>query len=177
MKVHKAKWLQDSEGTWVCFLTDSTNEANAMVSKINSTKTYDLDVKEHREKRSLNANAYLWVLCSKMADAMSLDKEDIYRGYINQRGVFKDFVLTEDEAKTFSVAWGMLGVGWFTERVDFEEDGERLVIRAYYGSSTYNTKQMSRIIDLAVQDAKSIGIETMTPNEINEMLSRWEGNL
>ena len=45
----------------------------------------------------------------------------------------------------------------------------------YYGSSTYNTEQMSRLINLVVEDCKAQGVETMTPDEINRMLSLWGG--
>jgi hypothetical protein len=47
------------------------------------------------------------------------------------------------------------------------------VIRAYYGSSTYNTKQMSRLIDAIVEDCKEMDIETLTPRELDAMKSRW----
>jgi len=52
-------------------------------------------------------------------------------------------------------------------------DGENVIIRCYYGSSQYNTKQMSRLISNTVQDCQAVGINTMTPNEIAEMLSLW----
>jgi hypothetical protein len=39
----------------------------------------------------------------------------------------------------------------------------------YYGSSTYNTAQMSLLIDHLVQDAKALGIETMTPQELEAL--------
>lgn len=67
----------------------------------------------------------------------------------------------------------MLGTGWPTEEVDYQKDGDGIVVRAYYGSSTYNSKQMCRIIDMAVQDAKSLGIETLTPDELARMNIEW----
>ncbi|MFQ8836333.1 MAG: hypothetical protein ACLR8L_00235 [Oscillospiraceae bacterium] len=47
------------------------------------------------------------------------------------------------------------------------------MIRAYYGSSRYNAKQMGRIIDLVVEDAKDLGIETLTPDELARMNLEW----
>ena len=67
----------------------------------------------------------------------------------------------------------MLGTGWPTEEVDYQQDGDGVVVRAYYCSSRYNAKQMSRIIDMAVQDAKSLGIETLTPDELARMNIEW----
>lgn len=136
-------------------------------------KDLDVDLKKHREKRSLNANAYLWQLLSKLADRLYTTKEELYRQYVTQVGPHKDFELTENEAATFRVAWERLGVGWLTERVDYSRDGERLVIRAYYGSSTYNTKQMSRLIDMVVEDCKEQGIETMTEKELSLLKGSW----
>lgn len=87
--------------------------------------------------------------------------------------MFKDFHLSRDEAATFRTAWSMLGTGWPTEEVDYQQDGDNLVIRAYYGSSRYNAKQMGRIIDRAVEDAKDLGIETLTPDELARMNLEW----
>lgn len=133
-------------------------------------KPVDVEVKEYREKRSLSSNAYLWTLLDKIAGAIGSDKESIYLDFVRQYGLFKDFTLTEDEAKTFSVAWSKLGTGWPTEQVDYAPDGEHVVIRAYYGSSTYNTKQMGRLLDAVIEECKELGIETRPREEIESML-------
>lgn len=133
-------------------------------------KPVDVEVKEYKEKRSLTSNAYLWTLLDKIAGAIGSDKESIYLDFVRQYGLFKDFTLTEDEAKTFSVAWGKLGTGWPTEQVDYAPDGEHVVIRAYYGSSTYNTKQMARLLDAVVEECKGLGIETRPKEEIESLL-------
>lgn len=131
----------------------------------------DIEVKKYRNKRSKDANSYMWVLLDKLADALRTTKEDLYLGYIRQYGMYKDFTLTEDEAKTFKVVWEAFGTGWPTEQVDYTSDGNRVVIRAYYGSSQYDTKRMARLIDAVVQDCKELGIETMTPDELMAMLT------
>lgn len=137
-------------------------------------------IDKHREKRSLDANAYFWKLCGKLAEKLSKEnpkytKEYIYLKAIKEVGVYKDFVgLSPENAKTLKVAWEMLGTGWITEYVDYMQDGKNVVVRCYYGSSRYNTKQMSRLIDNIVQDCQAVGIETKTPDEIESMLSLWE---
>ena len=133
-------------------------------------KPVDVEVKEYREKRSLSSNAYLWTLLDKIAGAIGSDKESIYLDFVRQYGLFKDFTLTADEAKTFSVAWSKLGTGWPTEQVDYAPDGDHVVIRAYYGSSTYNTKQMGRLLDAVIEECKELGIETRPREEIESML-------
>ena len=133
-------------------------------------KDVDVEVKAYKEKRSLTSNSYLWLLLDKIAGAIGSDKETIYLDFVRQYGLFKDFTLTEDEAKTFSVAWSKLGTGWPTEQVDYAPDGEHIVIRAYYGSSTYNTKQMARLLDAVVEECKGLGIETRPKEEIESLL-------
>lgn len=130
----------------------------------------EINIKKWRKKRSNDANSYMWVLLDKMADSLHTTKEALYLDYIRQYGLYKDFTLTEDESKTFKVVWEAFGTGWPTEQVDYAPDGERLVIRAYYGSSRYDTKRMSRLIDAMVQDCKDLGIETMPPDELKSML-------
>lgn len=144
-------------------------------------KDYELDItiKKHRKRRSLDANAYCWVLCKKLADTLSdsgalTTKDDIYRNAIREIGIYKDFSnLSASDAKTLQTAWEMLGTGWVTEQVDYSQDGSTVTMRCYYGSSQYNTKQMSRLIDYLVQDCQAVGIETKTPAQIAELMSLW----
>lgn len=134
----------------------------------------DYDLSVHKQKRSRDANNFCWVMCEEIAQRLfKTTKEDVYRRAIQRVGVYKDFLLTEDEAKTFRVAWSKLGTGWITEDVDFDETGDKVLVRAYYGSSTYNTRQMSRLIDDLVQDAQALGIETDS-GRISSLLEDWE---
>lgn len=171
MQADTFRWSMDSAGDWLCV---QTNKARQVLDSLKPGKVYDVEIKEHREKRSLDANAYCWVLLDKLAEALDTTKEELYRGYVRKIGPFKDFDLTVDEAQTFRTAWERLGQGWPTEQVDFTPDGERVVIRAYYGSSTYNTKRMSRLIDMIVEDCKEQGIETLTPQQLDAMKERWK---
>lgn len=139
----------------------------------------EVEIKRYRPKRSLDANAYCWVLCERIAERLSDErqvytKDDIYREAVRNCGVYRDFQnLTAEEAKTLRRAWSMLGTGWVTEQVDYSQDGERATIRCYYGSSQYNSKQMSRLIDGLVQDCQSLGIPVETPDQIEQMKSLW----
>lgn len=135
-------------------------------------KELDLTVKLWKEKRSLDANAYLWVLIGKLADEMNLPARDIYRHAIRQVGIYRDVELSKDAAATIEHIWSAHGIGWVTEKVDETDASE--TIRLYYGSSCYNTKQMSRLIDFVVADCKDLGIETKTPKELALILEDWE---
>lgn len=153
---------------------ESWQDARRFAYDLKPGKTYVADLKQYREKRSLDANGYFWRLLEELSKSLGETKETLYLRYVKECGPFRDFALSEDEAKTFCKAWSMLGIGWPTEQVDYTEDGERVIIRAYYGSSTYNTKQMSRLIDSVVQDCKSVGIETLPPEKLAAMKEEWK---
>ena len=138
-------------------------------------KEYTLEIKEKKQKRSLDANAYFWTLCGKLAEATGIGKTDIYRSYIKEIGGNSDIVCVMEKAvDDFRRAWERNGTGWLTEAIPSKLEGCVNVV-CYYGSSTYDTKQMSRLIELLVQDCKEAGIETMTPNEIAAMTAAWGG--
>lgn len=135
-------------------------------------KELEVTVKPWREKRSLNANAYCWKLIGQLAEALNLPACDIYRHAIKQVGIYRDVELAKDAAETIKHIWKTHGIGWIAEQVDETEKG--VSIRLYYGSSSYNTKQMSRLIDYVVADCKEMGIETMTPAELALLIEDWK---
>lgn len=137
----------------------------------------DVEIKKHREKRSPDANRYMWYLCGEIAKKLSDEtphtKEDVYRNAIRDIGVWYDDEVEPEKVKWRCAAWQQIGTGWLTERVDFTSDGSKEIIRFYYGSSRYNKKQMSRLIDILVQCAKEQGITTETPEQIEKIKSLW----
>ena len=133
----------------------------------------DVEAKKYRRKRSLDANAYYWVLVDKLAPFVNLSKEEIYKHHIKNIGGNNDMVCVQDKGvETLCKGWQRNGVGWVTETMPSKLDGCTNVV-LYYGSSTYDTAQMSRLIDLCVQDCKAVGIETMTPDELAALVERW----
>jgi len=134
-------------------------------------KVLDIAVKEHRDKRSKNANSYCWVLVGKIAEELNLPAREVYKHAIRHVGVYEDVEMPEKAAKLFAKSWQQRGIGWQTEKVDDTANG--VILRAYYGSSTYDTKQMARLIDNIVSDCKELGIETMTPEELSALKDSW----
>lgn len=162
-------------------LTLELNEKQAamdMYDEFHEAEKLSIKICKYRQKRSLDANRYFWHLCGELAKKLSDEgvlhtKEDIYRDAIKKIGVWIDDEVIPEKVQWRCAAWERLGTGWITERVDFSADGNREIIRFYYGSSQYNTKQMSKLIDNIVQDCKEQGIQTMTPDQIAEMKARW----
>lgn len=175
MQFDSARWMQDSGGVWLCLRVTAPAAAKEFCGTM-QPKLYDADLKVHREKRSLDANSYMWKLLDELAKVLCRTKEDLYRDYIKRFGVFRDYHLPPDEAKSFQTAWSMLGTGWLTEQVDYTGDGNLIVIRAYFGSSRYNTKQMARLIDMVVEDCQEQDIETLPPDKLYAMKLDWRKN-
>ena len=129
---------------------------------------------KYRKRRSLDANAYAWQLINKLAESQGLSKEEVYRHYIREMGVCKLVEINKEAVDTLIHSWGLHGLGWIAERVDYAQRKGFVKVNLYYGSSTYNTKQMSRLIKSIVEDCKAVGIETMTPKELERLTSLWQ---
>lgn len=139
-------------------------------------KQYSLEIKECKKKRSLDANAYFWALAHKISGKAGIEVTEVYRSYVKEIGGNNDIVCVQDKAvEAFCKAWSHNGLGWQTETMPSRIPGCTNVI-CYYGSSTYDTIQMSRLIGLAIQDCKEYGIEYLTERELGEMLAAWGGD-
>lgn len=134
------------------------------LESLEDNKEYICEIKQYRRKRSKNANSYMWELIGRISQEMNKSTEEIYRNYIKEFGIFKDIELVPDAVGTLKHVWDAYGLGWFSEEVD--NINQKVTLRLYYGSSSYNTKQMSVLIDAIVQDCKALGIETLTPEEL-----------
>lgn len=134
-----------------------------------------VEIKEHKNYRSLDANAYLWVLLTKLQDKLSIPKEELYKNYIQKIGSSEILPVKNEAIDKFREAWQRNGLGWITETTKSKLDGFTNVI-AYYGSSSYNTAEMSRLINEVVDDCKEQNIETKSDSEINSLLKQWGKN-
>lgn len=135
-------------------------------------KDKKFDIKEHKNKRSLNANSYCWVLLGKIADEVGTTKEEIYRDYIKHKGIYKIITMATEAVSTFKKVWEDRGLGWICDTSETKIAGLTDVI-AYYGTSSYNTKQMANFIDYVVQECLNLGIETKSKEEIDSLLESW----
>lgn len=142
---------------------------------LESFKPGNYDIVKIREKRSNRANSYMWALCRDISEAVGIPVDDVYKNAIREMPVYKDIGdLSEADASTLKTAWEKLGKGWVAEQVDYEPDGEHVVYRFYYGSSTYNVRQMQRLIDILLQDASAVGIPTPEEDYIRNLMEEYE---
>ena len=131
-----------------------------------------IEVKPHKESRTLSANAYLWVLCDKIASVVGITKTEVYQTAVREVGRFTHAELTRAQFAKFKLDWEKIGIGWFVDIVD--DLGDVIEYQAYWGSSNYDVAEMTRLIDHVVTDAKELEIETKTPAEIAELISLGE---
>lgn len=148
-------------------------EVASYIDSLENDKQYSLTIKEHKKKRSLDANAYAWVLLDKLSAVIHERKEDIYKSYIKEIGGNSELVCIKTEAaESLCAGWSRNGLGWQTDTMPSKLPGCTNVI-LYYGSSVYDTEQMSRLIDLIVQDCTIFGIDTKDPEELEKLLKEW----
>lgn len=132
-------------------------------------KEVSAEIKAWRKPRSMDANAYAWVLIDKLAGAMGITKTEVYRELIRNIGGVSEIVCVRDNAvEKLRESWQHNGLGWFTETFGSKIEGCTNVI-LFFGSSTYDSKQMSALIDTAVEECKQYGIETLTPDQLAQL--------
>lgn len=146
------------------------NERTDFESIVDDLKDKDklsIEIKPYRQHRSLNANAYAWTLIGKIADALRSGKDEIYLNCLKRYG----------QSELISVL-SHVPIGNYVKY--YEEAGESKLngkmfthYRVYKGSSEFDTREMSIFIDGVVGEAKDLGIQTETPNQIAEMKARW----
>jgi hypothetical protein len=148
------------------------DQVDELLGKVANGKTLDVDICVHREKRSLDANAYFWTLLEKLGERLNVSRSELYLHFLQEYGKVFDYLLVVPDAveritSEFRTVVEV-GKGKIGER-------EAVQLQVFYGSSTYSSAEMSRLIDGVVYECKLQGIETMTPREIADMNSRWEG--
>ena len=137
-------------------------------------KELNIEIKVWKEKRSGAANRYMWVLVDKIARELNITKEEVYKNEIRDIGGVSDVLLMVDEAvEKFCRYWEAQGIGWQTEVIPLGDWRSNVI--AYYGSSTFDKDQMTRLIDGLIFQAESLGIDTDTPDKALWWASLQEG--
>lgn len=153
--------------------TDTLLVQNALIQimpELDKGKTFDVTIKQHREKRSKNSNDYSWVLQDKIAKALNKSIEEVHEQMVLDYGVTETYSIKKcafGSAKRIFDYFKILGESCVN-------NNEFIHVRVGIGTHLYNTKEMSDFLHGVVQEAENLGIETKTPNEIAEMLSLWE---
>ena len=131
----------------------------------------DIVIKKKRKKRSLDSNAYLWVLLTKIAEVVDSSKDEIYEEMLQKYGV-----LYQDENGDYVVITLKSSID--ISKVDghwklYQSNGKFSAYLMIKGTSEYNTSEMAKFLDMVILEAKELGIETATPNEVARMNALW----
>ena len=156
-------------------LTLNERESLLSLEKLKGDKL-SVEIKKWRKKRSLDANSYCWVLCDRIAKELSKEsivtKEQMYKDAISQVGTFEPMIIEEKAYDNFKRIWEKQGLGFIVQEVTRKD--KCIKVHCYYGSSTYDTKEMSLLIEIIVDLAKSLDIETKPKEEIESLLRSWK---
>lgn len=158
-------------GVKISFLTRDVVETDTVLQSTQD-KEMEAIIQPVKHHRSMDANAYMWVLCDKIAKAIHTAKEEIYRLAVKEVGAFDDIAIDARALPIFREKWAEKGLGWFTDVFVPPVDHVSRV-RCYYGSSTYDSEQMARLVDYVVEEAKGLEIETLTPDELSRIEAAW----
>jgi hypothetical protein len=137
-------------------------------------KLYDISLEPHNDKRSAEANRYLWKLLGLLSEKLNIPPLDIYKREVENLGTCSIQTIKEEAIESFTSIWQSRGTAWFVKIIDDSPLRGYKNIAAYYGSSCYTIKEMSRLIDQVVSECKEQGIETVPQNEIDNMLKEWK---
>jgi hypothetical protein len=173
----RAKVIVDGEDTYLC-LSIPRRDAAKFVGEMKPRK-YAVEIKEYRKKRSLDANAYAWTLIGKLAAVLSTKEapvtpDNVYRDCIRDVGDNYDVIpVKEDRIEYWNRIWCAGHIGRFTEDLGpCRSIPGYHNIRTYIGSSDYDTAQMSRLIEIIIQECKAQGVETLPPRELDALVRR-----
>lgn len=139
-------------------------------------KPLAVEIKPHRQRRSLDANALCWALCSQIGQALSppLAREEVYRRAIRAVGPCEHLLIREDALEDFARAYGCNGIGWFVLKVGDAPLRGYCEALAYQGSSSYDTKAMSVLIDYLVDEAEQMELPiAIERREIEKIKEQW----
>lgn len=163
--------IQNDNGVWLCLKVSEPAQARQFVMKKKAC-LYDAEIKQHREKRSLDANAYYWKLCGELAKAVGAKPEDIYRSHVKDIWNCDVLCITKKALPVFETHWTSGHLGRFIETRESKIEG-CVTVLAFYGSSDFSWAEMSRLIDNCIQDCKSVGVETLPPDKIAMLKEEW----
>ena len=136
------------------------NAIQVMQWLYNQDKDKKFTIKEYKEKRSLDQNAYAWKLINEIGNVLRKSKEEVYLQMLRDYGQGEIVsILSSINPKGYFKYYEKIGIGMINNK-------EFTHYMIYKGSSEFDRKEMSIFIDGIVQECKQLGISTLTPDEI-----------
>jgi hypothetical protein len=138
-----------------------------LIFRLDKDTVYDVKIDKHREKRSLNANAYLWKLVTEIGNVLNKPKEEVYLQMLIDYGQSEMVsILSEIDVKGYFKYYKLAGTSILNGK-EFNH------YKIYKGSSEYDTREMSILLNGVVQEAKNLGIKTKDDIELERLIEEW----
>lgn len=150
----------------------SVNEESALpeIEKIQNLEKLSIEAKQYRAKRSLDANALLWVCLSEIAVALRTDKWDVYLTMLKRYGKYTYICVKPNIVDAVKAQWREC-----EEIGSININGQEAVqLLCYFGSSTYDTKEMSVLIDGVISEMKEMGLQAPESKEVRRAMEEYE---
>ena len=138
-------------------------------------KHLQVEIKQYRKHRSLDANAYFHVLARKIAEALNISEEE------SKVNLVLDYGAAMEDAEGGKVGFKLPAsvdvssiykyAKWFDTRVEGGKEFNCYIV--YKHTHEYDTKEMARLIDGAVYECQVLGIETKPDEEIKSLIESW----
>ena len=150
------------------------------LNKLDPEAEYIVEIKKKVKRRSLNANAYAWVLCDKIARELSknayISKNDVYKRVLIECGAFTYIPVKNAAVDRFIEIWHGHGLGWHAEDAGPAKTECYTIIRAYHGSSVYTVDEMRRLIDALIDECNQLNITVENNDYVNSLIREWGNN-
>lgn len=137
---------------------------------IEKGKELKVDIKQYRKKRSLDANGMLWVIMNEIAMKLGTTKDEVYLEMLDRYGVFTHIVVKPEVVEKVKAEWRIT-----RELGEVTINGKTgIQLQCYFGSSTYDTKEFSVLLEGVISEAKELGIDTISESEKRNLIEMWE---
>lgn len=144
--------------------TGTVDKIKQKLFLLEKDKNYDIEIKIHREKRSHNANSYLWKLCTEIARVINSDKDSVYLLMLKRYGISKLVPISRE-----------VPIKDYVEYYDIESETDAWIwYKLYKGSSKYDVKEMNDLLNGVVSECREMNIPTKEDKEIEELIKEWE---
>jgi hypothetical protein len=153
------------------FLVETINK---LISHLLNKDLMKISIDEYKDRRSLKANNMLWSCIGQLAKAQTppISSWDMYLNCLRDYGEYVTYEIETRLIKNVEKTWRETQV---VSDPYINEQGKKCVtMNCYFGSSTYDTKQFSVLLDGVIADMKDLGLQPPPTKEMQEALKQWE---
>lgn len=154
---------------WGVFVEAPISLLDKLKKLVDKEDDKTIEIKSKRKSRSLDANAALWVMLEKMAIKLHTTKDELYLEMLDSYGVFTHVVVKQEAVYRVKKEWRTV-----RELGKININGKvGIQLQCFFGSSQYDTKEFSRLLDGVIEEAKEIGVDFISRADRDLMMKEW----